>query len=174
MYLTEAGRAREAVAFLSPWLGRTDADLDLLNALGMALAARGLRERRFRSWVAPADDPTNTQMLVNIGTVFMAGGDLVHARQAFESALQIDPGLARAHNSLGVIAARQGHMARRSSAGSARWRSTPRTTRPSSTSAAAPATGPAEEARPYLEAYLRGAPAALEARDIARVRKLLE
>jgi tetratricopeptide (TPR) repeat protein len=30
--------------------------------------------------------------------------------------------------------------------------------------------GRAEEARPYLEAYLRAAPPALEARDIARVR----
>jgi len=33
--------------------------------------------------------------------------------------------------------------------------------------------GRREEARPFLEAYLRAAPAALEARDIARVRKIL-
>jgi tetratricopeptide (TPR) repeat protein len=33
--------------------------------------------------------------------------------------------------------------------------------------------GRREEARPFLEAYLRQAPAALEARDVARVRALL-
>jgi Flp pilus assembly protein TadD len=33
--------------------------------------------------------------------------------------------------------------------------------------------GRAEEARPYLEAYLRAAPPALEARDIARVKAWL-
>ena len=34
--------------------------------------------------------------------------------------------------------------------------------------------GRRDEARPYLEAYLRAAPLATEARDIARVRRLLE
>jgi hypothetical protein len=34
--------------------------------------------------------------------------------------------------------------------------------------------GRRDEARPYLEAYLRQAPPAPEARDIARVRKLLQ
>jgi tetratricopeptide (TPR) repeat protein len=33
--------------------------------------------------------------------------------------------------------------------------------------------GRREEARPYLEAYLRAAPPALEARDVARVRAAL-
>ena len=54
--------------------------------------------------------PTNTQVLVNIGTVCLMSGDLVGARQAFEAALDIDPDVARAHNSLGVIAAREGRM----------------------------------------------------------------
>ena len=34
--------------------------------------------------------------------------------------------------------------------------------------------GRRDEARPYLEGYLRAAPTALETRDMARVRKLLE
>jgi len=175
-YLTEAGRAKAAVDLLSPWLKREDDDLDVLNALGMALATAGrpkdalaVLERARRA------HPTNTQVLVNIGTVHLVGGDLVHARQAFEAALDLDPEVARAHNSLGVIAAREGHMPeaverwKRAVAfnpddyqtlynlGMQLWGS-----------------GRRDEARPYLEAYLHDAPRALEARDIARVRKLLE
>jgi len=118
--------------------------------------------------------PANTQVLVNIGTVHLLGGDSGRARQAFEAALDVDPDLARAHNSLGVIAAREGRMPeaverwRRAVAlnpldyqtlynlGSYLWQS-----------------GRHAEARRYLEAYLRAAPPALEARDIARVRKML-
>jgi Tfp pilus assembly protein PilF len=102
-------------------------------------------------------------------------GDLVRARQAFEAALDIDPDVAQAHNSLGVIAAREGRMPeaverwKRSvtlnpddyqtlfNLGSQLWQS-----------------GRRDQARPYFEAYLREAPPALEARDIAWVRKILE
>jgi len=175
VYLTEAGRARDAADFLAPWLKRTDDDLDVLNALGVALATAG-RPREALEVLARARraHPTNTQVLVNIGTVYLMGDDLVHARQGFEAALDIDPGVARAQNSLGVIAAREGRMPeaverwKRAVAlnpedyqtlfnlGSELWRA-----------------GRREEARPYLEAYLREAPPALEARDIARVRKIL-
>jgi len=119
--------------------------------------------------------PTNTQVLLNVGTVHLIGGELGRARSAFEAALDLDPGVARAHNSLGVIAAREGHMSeavsrwRRAVAldpqdyqtlynlGSYLWQA-----------------GRREEARGYLEAYLRSAPKALEGRDIERVRQLLK
>jgi arylsulfatase A-like enzyme/Flp pilus assembly protein TadD len=175
-YLTEAGRAREAAEFLRPWLERESDDLDVLNALAMALATSG-RPREALDVLARARraHPTNTQVLVNVGTVYLMSGDLVRARQAFEAALDIDPEVARAHNSLGVIAAREGRTPeaverwKRSVAlnpedyqtlfnlGSQLWQS-----------------GRRDEARPYLEAYLRAAPLATEARDIARVRRLLE
>ena len=173
VYLTEAGRAAAAARFLEPWLAREDDDLDVLNALAVALTSSG-KPREALDVLARARRayPTNTQVIVNIGTVYLTGGDLVHARQAFEAALDLDPGVARAHNSLGVIAAREGHMPeaferwKRAvvlnpgdyqtlyNLGSELWQS-----------------GRREEARPYLEAYLREAPPALEARDIARSAK---
>jgi arylsulfatase A-like enzyme/Flp pilus assembly protein TadD len=176
VYLTEAGRAPAAADFLLPWLERDDDDLDVLNALGIALATAA-RPREALDVLARARraHPTNTQVLVNIGTVCLMNGDQVHARQAFEAALDVDPDVARAYNSLGVIAAREGRMPeaverwKRSVAlnpedyqtlfnlGSHLWQS-----------------GRRDEARPYLEAYLASAPPALEARDLARVRKLLE
>ena len=176
VYLTEAGRAAAAAEFLAPWLERGADDLDVLNALGIALATSGRpREALDVLERARRAHPTNTQALVNIGTVCLMSGDLVHARQAFEAALDIDPDVARAHNSLGVIAAREGRMPeaverwKRAVAlnpddyqtlynlGSQLWES-----------------GRRDEARPYLEAYLRSAPPALEAPDLARVRKLLQ
>ena len=176
VYLTEAGRAAAAAEFLAPWLERDDADLDVLNALGIALASSG-RQRQALEVLERARraHPTNTQALVNIGTVCLMKGDVAGARQAFEAALDIDPDVARAHNSLGVIAAREGRMPeaverwKRAVAlnpddyqtlynlGSYLWQA-----------------GRQAEARRYLEAYLAGAPPALEARDLARVRKLLE
>ena len=174
-YLTEAGRAREAVALLEPYAKEPGQDLDVLTALGMALATAGQPRAAVSVFDrARSEHPTNGMVLVNAGTVLLMQGDVTGARQAFEAALDIDPGLARAHNSLGVIAAREGRTPeaverwKRAAAlnpedyqtlfnlGSVLWRADRR-----------------EEARPYLEAYLRAAPQALEGRDIARVRTLL-
>jgi len=95
----------------------------------------------------------------------------MQARQAFEAALELDDRVARAYNGLGVIAAGEGRTAE----AIARWQR-------------AAALDPGdyqtlfnlgstlrdadreEEAWAYLQAYLRLAPLALEARDIARVR----
>ncbi len=175
VYLTEAGRARDAVAFLAPWLERPDDDLDVLNAMGMALATAGRPREALRVLErARKSHPTNTQVLVNLGTVHLMEGDLGRSRQAFEGALDLDPNVARAHNSLGVIAAREGRMPeaaerwRRAIAlnpedhqtlfnlGSYLW-----------------GAGRREEARSYLEAYLKLAPPAIEGRDMARVRAIL-
>jgi Flp pilus assembly protein TadD len=120
-------------------------------------------------------DPTNPMILVNAGTVYLMRGDRARARQAFEAALDIDDGVARAHNSLGVIAAQEGRM----DEAIARWQRAvalnPRdyqglfnlgmTLRKQ---------GRDREAREYLEAYLRAAPPALERQDMARVRAWLE
>ena len=58
------------MAFLQPWLERRDDDLDVSNALGVALATAG-RPREAQDVLARARraHPTNTQVLVNIGTV---------------------------------------------------------------------------------------------------------
>ncbi len=101
-------------------------------------------------------------------------GDRDAARQAFEAALDLDDSLARAHNGLGVIAAQEG----RTDEAIARWRrAAALDARDYQTlfnlGAALRDRGRADEARPYLEAYLRAAPVALEARDMERVRAWL-
>ncbi len=175
VYLTEAGRARQAVEVLRPFATGPEADLDVLTAYGMALASLGRgreAERVFEG--ARVEHPTNATVLVNLGTVLLMEGEVVRARQAFEAALDIDPEAARAHNSLGVIAAKEG----RKEEAIARWKRAVALNGEDyqtlfNLGSVLWAQGRREEARPYLEAYLRVAPPALEGRDMARVRALL-
>jgi len=175
VYLDEAGHPREAADILEPYAKAAHPDLDVLTARGMALSALGRRQEALASFAAAREvDPSNAMVLVNIGTVHLMDGDAQGARASFEEALRIDPGLARAHNSLGVLAAREGRL----DEAVERW------TRAAALDPSDYQTlfnlgstlrrlGRGEDARPYLEAYLREAPAAGEARDIARVRAWL-
>ena len=101
-------------------------------------------------------------------------GDPARARRSFEDALQIDPGLARAHNSLGVLAAREGRLDEAVEL----WKRAAALD-PSdyqtlfNLGSTLRKLGRAPEARSYLEAYLREAPVAIEVRDMARVRTWL-
>jgi arylsulfatase A-like enzyme/Flp pilus assembly protein TadD len=174
-YLTEADRPAAALALLEPWVRTRPPDVDVLTALGMAQARSGRTAEALGTFArVRAADPTNAMALVNVGAVHLMAGDRARARQALESALDIDDGVARAHNGLGVIAAAEGRWAEAVE----RWRR-------------AVALDPGDyqtlfnlgstllkegreaEARPYLEAYLRTAPVALEGRDRERVRAWL-
>ena len=142
---------------------------------GAALAALGRPAEALAAFEkVRAIAPTNAMALVDIGTVRLGARDYARAREAFEAALAMNPGLPRAHNGLGVIEAETG----RPDAAIERWQRAaaldPRTIRRSSTWVRRCVTrGARREAKAYLEAYLRLAPKALEARDIARVRAWL-
>jgi arylsulfatase A-like enzyme/Tfp pilus assembly protein PilF len=174
-YLTEAGRAPEAMRLLEPYGREPAADPDVLTALGMALARTGRKDEAIATFTHLLErDPTNALALVNLGTVYLMAGDRATARQAFESALDFDGAVARAHNGLGVIAADDGRW----DEAIAHWRRAARLDpRDYQTLFNLGRTlrerGRPEEARPFLEAYLKAAPVALEAGDIARVRAWL-
>jgi arylsulfatase A-like enzyme/Flp pilus assembly protein TadD len=173
--LTEPGRYREALRLLEPLATSARPDVDVLNALGMAQARAGERDVALATFARARElFPANAMVLVNAGTVYLMAGDRARARQAFEAALELDDRVTRAHNSLGVIAAEEGRTAE----AIARWQRA---------AALDPGdyqtlfnlgttlrrAGREEEARACLQAYLRLAPVALEARDIARVRAWL-
>jgi Tfp pilus assembly protein PilF len=106
--------------------------------------------------------------------VQLVAGDLAGARRAFAAAIEADPQAARAHNGLGVVAARQGHPEEAISCWKRAVELDPRdyqtlfnlgkTLRDQ---------GRPAEARAYLDRYLATAPEALEQRDRARVREWL-
>jgi arylsulfatase A-like enzyme/Tfp pilus assembly protein PilF len=174
-YLTEAGRAREAVARLAAFADDPNPDVDVLIAYGVALAASGRSSEALTTFErARTLDPTNALPLIDTATVYLSGGDSRRAEAVFNEALRIDPNAARAHNGLAIVAAQRGDYA----TAVAHWQRA---------LAIDPGdyqtlynlgdvlvrTGRPEEARPYWERYVRTAPAALEARDIARVRQWL-
>jgi choline-sulfatase len=175
VYLTESGHPREAAEVLEPYMTAVKPDVDVITARGMALAALGRRAEALATFDrALQADPTNAQVLLNIGTVHLMGGDARQAGQAFVAALELDPTLAKAHNSLGVIAAQGGRL----DEAVGHWRQAV-ALNPSdwqtlfNLGSTLRAQGRTAEARPYLESYLKAAPRALEARDIARVRQWL-
>ena len=175
VYLTQAGRPREAVDLLEPYAKASRPDLDLLTARGMGLSALGRREEALATFArARQADPSNPMVLVNIGTVHLLAGELARARESFEEALRIDASLARAHNSLGVIAAREGRLDEAID----RWKQAARLDPGDyqtlfNLGSVLRRRGRETEARPYLESYLRAAPAALEGADVAKVRAWL-
>jgi len=175
VYLTEAGQPAEAVKVTGPYATGREPDLDVLTARGMALARLGRFDTALATFeTARAVDPSNASTLVNVGTVHLMAGARDPARRAFEAALAVDPGIARAHNSLGVMAMTEG----RSDEAVLRWkRAVELDPRDYQTLYNLGATlrrlSRATEAQQYLEAYLREAPLALEARDMERVRAWL-
>ena len=175
VYLMQAGHPREAVDLLEPYARAARPDLDLLTARGMGLSALGRREEALATFARAREaDPSNPMVLVNIGTVHLLAGEMERARESFEAALRIDPGLARAHNSLGVIAARQGRL----DEAIERWKRAARLDPGDyqtlfNLGSVLRRRGREAEARPYLESYLRAAPAGLEGADVAKVRAWL-
>ncbi len=174
-YLTEAARAQEALKLLDAYAGRSDPDVDVVIARGVALAAAGRRgeaEAAFAS--ARKLDPTNALPLVDLGTLYLGAREYDKARQALGSALELNPRVARAHNALGVIAAETGE--REEAIG--HWK-TAVSLEPRefdtlfNLGALLVKAGRAAEARPYLERFLREAPEPVYGRDFPKVRAWL-
>jgi tetratricopeptide (TPR) repeat protein len=161
-YLNEVGRSREAVRLLAVYAERASPEFDVLNAYGVALAGDGRPREALEAFRRALElDPSDAMTHVNIATVHLMARDHARARSELLAALEINPRLARAHNALGVIASREGRLDDAIdtlfNVGSQLLRS-----------------GRHAEARPYLERFVREAPAALYARDIATVRGWLD
>jgi Flp pilus assembly protein TadD len=154
---------------------REPPDVEVLNAYGIALAALGRPGDALAAFRRVRDvDPSNVLALVNEGVVHLMQGDLARAREASAAALELDPGTARAHNSLGVIASREG----KPEVAIRHWREAVRLDpRDYQTlynlGLLLWGRGEREEGRSYLERYVAVAPARSESRDVARVRGLL-
>ena len=111
-YLTQAGRAREAAEMVGPYLKRDDVDLQVVSAGALALASSGQRDEALSVLArARREHPSNAMLLVQTGTIHMMADDRDAARRDFEAALALNPDVARAHSSLGVIAAESGRTA---------------------------------------------------------------
>ncbi len=147
----------------------------MLTSRGMALAALGDTRAALETFErARTLAPTNAMNLVNIGTTYLMAGDRGRAQQAFLAALDLAPVLARAHNSLGVIAAQEGRLEE----AVARWRQALAADPRDSQTLFNLATtlrrqGRDAEARALFERYVKEVPPT-EARDLAAARAWLK
>jgi choline-sulfatase len=108
-YLTQAGRAAEAVALLSGPAQRPEPDPEVLRSLALAQGRLGRGKEAVATLARAREvDPQNVQLLVDLGTVHLMAGEAGLAREAFEAALLQNPGVARAHSSLGFMDAQAG------------------------------------------------------------------
>ena len=174
VYLAETGSAKAALPLLQTATA-DQSDLDALNALGIAYGHLGQAARALESFRAILQiDPQNAPAYQNIASVEVQRGHIAAAREALDHALAIDPRSARAYTGLGVVQLREGQRG----AAIESWRR-------------AVALDPSDydalfnlanelvndrqlaAARPYLERFVRSAPAAQYGRDIRRFEALL-
>jgi tetratricopeptide (TPR) repeat protein len=168
-YLTQAGRAGEAARLLAAEAARPSAGVEVLVTYGLALAKLGRGEAALAALDKAREvEPRNAMIFVDVGTVRLMAGDATGAKEAFETALLRNPAIARAHSSLGFMAAEAG----RTEEALKHWREAleldPREC------AALFALGQRldgkgrDEGRPYFELFAARAPTALFSREIAQ------
>lgn len=164
-YLTDSGQVDEGIRILEP-LGRNpSADTDTLNALGIAFA-RAHRDAEARAVFERLGVmmPASSAPLENLGVLALQQHDLARASGYFDRAVAINPASSRAQNGRGAIAFERGDRA----AAYAAWRRAVEID-PADTDALfslgvnLARDGRMADARPYLDQFLRVAPASLTA-----------
>jgi arylsulfatase A-like enzyme/Flp pilus assembly protein TadD len=175
-YLADTGRVAESIRLLEPLARDRGADAETLNALGIAYIRDGRRADAARTFERVlAIDPDSSVPLENLGVMALERNDLAAARRYFERAVAADPRSSRAHGGLGVVSLRDG----RGAAAIDEWKQAvqldPRNFDAVYNAGTTLAReGRFEEARPYLELFLKTAPPAFYDKDLREVERLLQ
>jgi arylsulfatase A-like enzyme/Flp pilus assembly protein TadD len=175
-YLAESGQPAQAIALLEPVADGGPVDADTLNALGIAYARGGRAADATRTFERVLTvNPESSIPLENLGVLALERRQFDVARGYFERAVQADPQSSRAHADLGVVALKAGDH----ETAVAEWRKAVQLD-PTNYDAlynlgtTLARDGQGDAARPYLEQFVRGAPAAFYARDLKEIERLLQ
>jgi len=172
--LVDAGRLEQGIQLLEPLARQPNVDPEVLNALGIAYATAKRHDdaRRVFEQVLTID-PGSPVPLENLGMLALERGDLVTARTRFEAAIAVDPRSSRAYAGVGLVALRQGSRAAAIQAWTRAVQLEPRNFDALYNLAVTLAREDRAAARPYLEEFLRTAPAVGYAKDREEVARLL-
>jgi tetratricopeptide (TPR) repeat protein len=169
-YLTEVGQFPEALALLER-AAAADPTLDALNALGIAYARSDRTTDALAVFARSLTiDPENPMTHENIGAIHLDAGKLGAAREEFERALSSNPLSAQGHAGLATVAFKAGDR----TTALASWK---RAVELDPTNWDAlynlgvqlVRAGRIIDARPYLDRFVREAPASLYAKDIRNI-----
>jgi arylsulfatase A-like enzyme/Flp pilus assembly protein TadD len=176
LYLAETGAVEDAMPLLSRAASGDAADVDAVNALGIAYARAGDPASALAAFERALKlDRSNHMAEENIGTVELSRGRLDAAHAAFARAREMAPDSAAAWAGLGVVALKGGDR----DGAIADWEKAV-SLDPANFDALFNVgttlldAGRPREARPYLEQFVRTAPAGRYGRDVAGIRAALE
>ena len=174
-YLQEAGALERSIAVLEAILAAHPDYADAYNSLGVAYSRLGRHgEARAAFERVLQLDPTSATAYENLGVDQLGAGNLTAAAADLARALEIDPRLARAHNALAAVYLRQ----RREADAIAEWRLALEI-EPKLYDALYNVgttlwdTGHRDDARPFLDRFVREASPQRYGPDIARIKGML-
>jgi tetratricopeptide (TPR) repeat protein len=170
-YLAETGQLAEAIPMLERAVTADPENTDALNGLGIAYGRSGRDADALKTFERiVALNPRDPYALENIGTTYLQRGNLPAAKDAFTTAIASDPRSSRAHAGLGVIA----FQSRDLETALGEWKlavdADPRNFDALFNLASELLrAGRREEARPYVQQFVRTAPRAMYGPDIDRL-----
>jgi arylsulfatase A-like enzyme/Flp pilus assembly protein TadD len=174
-YLLDAGALPKAAALLEALVAAHPDYADAHNSLGVVYSRMGRHAQAQVAFRRVLElDPTSATAYENLGIDAIGRGDVSAAITNLTRAVELDPRLARAHNALAAAYMRQ----RRESEAIAHWK-TALQLDPHLYDALYNVgmslwdAGRRDEARPYLERFVREAPPHRYAADLARVRAMI-
>jgi arylsulfatase A-like enzyme/Tfp pilus assembly protein PilF len=169
-YLVEIGRAQEALTLLEK-AAEADPTLDALNALGIAYGRTGRAKEALAVFGRGLKiDPENPMIHENIGAIHLDAGQLGAAREEFERAIRANPASAQGHAGLATVAFKSGDR----DTALASWKRAVELDASNwdalyNLGVQLMRVGRLAEARPYLEQFVRTAPASQYAKDIKAI-----
>jgi arylsulfatase A-like enzyme/Flp pilus assembly protein TadD len=161
-YLTEVGQVAECIKVLEPLAGTRHADADLLNTLGIAYATAGRNDDARRVFELMREVvPRSNVPLENLGVLALGRGDVADARGYFDQAIALAPGSSRAYAGKGACAFSSGDR----DGAYAAWKRAVEINPDDfevlyNLAFSLARDGRMDAASPYLEQFLRSAPAA--------------
>ena len=174
-YLQEAGALDRSADLLRAIIAAHPDYAEAYNSLGVVSSRQGRHAEARAAYRRVLElDPTSAKAYENLGVDEFGAGDLDAATADLRRALALDPNLAGAHNALAAVSMRQ----RRQADAIAEWKTAVRLD-PHLFDAlynlglALEDAGRRDEARPYLERFVKEAPPGRYAPDIVKLRRLL-